>query len=190
MVLLLTITQKKKKGNKPEDCQRQIINLYDANLKDKDDEKLTLFRSEKFKQTCLKYFKRYWTNKMISKNLEKAIIRFQTDRAIATMNFQLYSTKELDKIVKKVASTDSKLAVISVSSGTVFNSGIGGIMNKMGGLDTWKGIIVVHHSNIQEYESWIESEKKLTNAMKRLNSKCKVRYILLDSFNKQTELDV
>jgi hypothetical protein len=181
---------KKRKGNKPEDCQRHIINLYVNNLAYQDDEDLTLFKDVKFKNTCLAKFNGYWTNKMIVNNLDKAITRYKTDRAIATMNFQLYSKKDLDRIAKQVEATDPTLAVITVTSGSVYNSGIGGVMNKMGGLKSWHGIIIVHHSNVDEYENWKDSEAKLKESMLRMNEKCKVKYVVLNSFKKQTKVKV
>jgi hypothetical protein len=188
--ILANHNPKVKKGNKAEDCQRAVINLYNNNLASSDDGEHTIFRSEKFKQTCLAAFKGIWTNKTIVANLDKAINRVRTEKAIADLNFQLYSKKELDAIVKPIQQQNTSLAVISVTSGSVYNSGIGGILNKMGGLDTWEGVLVVHHSGISEYESWAESEAKLKAAMKRVHPNCKIKYVLLNSFKKQTKIKV
>jgi hypothetical protein len=181
---------KQKKGNKPEDCQRNIINLYNNNLKATDDEKFTLMRSEKFKETCLETYKLMWTKKMIVQNLDRAIQRVRTDHAIASLNFQLYSKNDLDKISNPIEKANPKLAVITVTSGSVYNSGLGGILNKMGGLDTWSGVIIVHHSSLEEYETWKSSENKLKSAMKRVHPDCKIKYVVLNSFKKQTKVKV
>jgi hypothetical protein len=181
---------KQKKGNKPEDCQRNIINLYNNNLKALDDDKFTLMKSEKFKETCLKTYKLKWTKKMIVQNLERAIQRVRTDHAIASLNFQLYSKNDLDKISNPIEKANPKLAVITVTSGSVYNSGLGGILNKMGGLDTWSGVIIVHHSSLEEYETWKSSENKLKSAMKRVHPDCKIKYVVLNSFKKQTKVKV
>lgn len=188
--ILANHNPKVKKGNKAEDCQRAIINLYNNNLADKDDEFFTIFQSEKFKQTCITSFSLAWTKKTIVSNLDKAINRVRTEKAIADLNFQLYSKKELDTIIKPIQEKNPTLAMISVTSGSVYNSGIGGILNKMGGLDSWEGVLVVHHSGITEYENWKSSEDKLKDALKRVHPNCKVSYILLDSFKKQTKIKV
>jgi hypothetical protein len=188
--ILANHNPKMKQGNKAEDCQRACINLYNNNLAAKDDAELSILRSEKFKETCLAGFAGIWTNKTIVSNLEKAINRLRTEKAIADLNFQLYSKKELDAIVKPVQQKNPNLAVISVTSGSVYNSGVGGILNKMGGLDSWEGVLVVHHSGISEYESWSASERKLKDALKRVHPNCKIKYVLLDSFKKQTKIKV
>lgn len=186
--ILANHNPKMKKSNKAEDCQRAVINLYMNNLAAQDDDQFTIFRSAKFKETCLASFSDVWTNKTIVANLDKAINRVRTDKAIADLNFQLYSKKELDAIVKPIQQANPSLAVISVTSGSVYNSGVGGILNKMGGLDSWEGVLVVHHSGISEYESWASSESKLKDALKRVHPNCKIQYVLLSPFKKQTKI--
>jgi hypothetical protein len=181
---------KQKKGNKPEDCQRNIINLYNNNLKALDDDTFTLMKSEKFKETCLSTYELMWTKKMIVQNLDRAIQRVRTDHAIASLNFQLYSKKDLDRITKPIEKAKPNLAIISVTSGSVYNSGVGGILNKMGGLDTWDGVIVVHHSSLEEYESWSLSEKKFKASIKRVHPDCNIKYVVLNSFKKTTSIKV
>lgn len=188
--ILANHNPKIKKGNKSEDCQRAIINLYNNNLAKLDDEEFTIFRSEKFKNTCLTTFNVAWTNKTIVSNLEKAINRVRTEKAIADLNFQLYSKKDLDALVKPIQIKNQNLAVITVTSGSVYNSGVGGVMNKMGGLDSWECLLVVHHGGIHEYETWAESEDKLKKALKRMHPDCKVSYVVLNSFKKQTKIKI
>lgn len=179
---------KQKKGNKPEDCQRNIINLYNNNLKALDDDQFTLMRDNKFKDTCLKIFKKKWTRKMITNNLAQAIKRVRTEHAIASLNFQLYSKKDLDAISKPIEKANPKLAVITITSGSIYNSGVGSILNKMGGLGTWEGLIVAHHGNLEEYETWKASEEKLKESLKRVHPDCKIKYVVLNSFKKQTKI--
>jgi hypothetical protein len=188
--ILANHNPKIKKGNKAEDCQRAVINLYNNNLAKLDDVDFSIFRGEKFKNTCLTAFKGVWTNKTIVANLDKAINRVRTEKAIADLNFQLYSKKELDSIIKPIQEKNPTLAMISVTSGSVYNSGIGGILNKMGGLDSWDGVLVVHHSGITEYENWKVSEEKLKDALKRVHPDCKITYIVLNSFKKQIKIKV
>lgn len=131
-----------------------------------------------------------WSNQVIVANLNKAIKRVRTEKAIADLNFQVYSKKDLDAIIKPIQQKDPTLAVISVTSGSVYNSGIGGILNKMGGLNTWNGVLVVHHGGLSEYEAWQDSEAKLKAALNRVHPNCKIKYVLLDSFKKQTKIKV
>ena len=188
--ILANHNPKMKQGNKAEDCQRAVINLYTRNLADLDDAEHTIFRSEKFKQTCLTAFYGLWSNQVIVANLNKAIKRVRTEKAIADLNFQVYSKKDLDALIKPIQQKDPTLAVISVTSGSVYNSGIGGILNKMGGLNTWNGVLVVHHGGLSEYEAWQDSEAKLKAALNRVHPNCKIKYVLLDSFKKQTKIKV
>lgn len=174
-----------KKPNSSQDCQRAIINLYDRNLAEKDDDKFTLLDSEKFKTTCEEILYPQWTKSQISGNLKSARDRIKTNAAEARLNFQTYSKSELDALIKEFEDANPGLAVISVSSGAVYNAGIGAIMNKMGGMDTWKGMIITHHGNITEYNSWNEAEKKLKKAMQRLHPDCDVKYTTLNPFDKK-----
>lgn len=176
-----------KKPNGPQDCQRAIINLYTNNLADKDED-FTLLDSEKFKNTCETILYPQWTKSQISGNLKSARERIKTNHAEAKLNFQTYSKPDLDAIVAQVEAKHPNIAVITVSSGAVYNAGIGAVMNKMGGMDTWMGIIITHHGNIGEYNSWSESEKKLQKAMERVHPDCQIKYIVLDSFKKQTKV--
>lgn len=176
-----------KKPNSSQDCQRAIINLYTRNLVEKDED-FKLLDSEKFKTTCEEILYPQWTKSQISGNLKSARARVKTDHAQAQMNFQTYSKPELDAIVKKVKDEYPDLSITTTSSSVVYNSGIGGIMNKMGGDDTWEALMIIHHGNINEYDDWSDSEEKLKAAMLRTNPKCVIKYIVLDSFNKQTEV--
>ena len=179
-----------KKPNSPQDCQRAIVNLYTRNLADQDDEKFTLLDSEKFKTTCEEILYPQWTKSQISGNLKSARERIKTDHAQAAMNFQTYSKPELDSLTKSVEDSNPDLAVVTIQSGAVYNSGVGAVMNKMGGMETWKGLIITHHGNVGEYDGWVEGEKKLIKAMERMHPDCDVKYIVLDSFKKTTSIKV
>ena len=178
-----------KKPNSSQDCQRAIINLYTRNLVDKDDD-FELLDSEKFKTTCEEILYPQWTKSQISGNLKSARARVKTDHAQAQMNFQTYSKPELDAIINEIEAKYPDLAVVTIQSAGVYNAGIGAVMNKMGGMDTWKGLIITHHGNINEHDAWAEGEKKLIKAMERMHPDCDVKYIVLDSFKKQTKVEV
>ena len=176
-----------KKPNGPQDCQRAIINLYKNNLEEQDKD-FELLDSEKFKTTCENILYPQWTKSQISGNLKSARERIKTNYAEAQLNFQTYSKPDLDAIVAEVETEHPNIAVITVSSGAVYNAGVGAIMNKMGGMDTWMGIIITHHGNIGEYNSWSDSEKKLQKALKYAHPDAQIKYIVLDSFKKQTKV--
>lgn len=178
-----------KKSNNSQDCQRAIINLYSRNLKD-GDVGFVILTGEKFKTTCEKILYPEWTKSQISANLKSAIERIKTDAAHAELNFQTYSKPELDAIIRQITDNDIEMPVISVTSGSIYNAGLGAILNKAGEMDVWKGIIVTHHSGIGDYERWTDSENKLIKAMKRIHPDCKIKYVVLDSFKKQTKVNV
>ena len=177
-----------KKPNSPQDCQRAIINLYSRNLKETD-ENFELLESDKFKTTCEEILYPQWTKSQISGNLKSAIDRIKTDAAHAELNFQTYSKPELDALTKQITDKNPDLAIITISSGSCYNSGIGGIMNKMGGAGVLNGLIVIHHGGISEYNNWKESEAKLLAAMNLLHPKATVKYYVLDPFSKQTTVE-
>jgi vacuolar-type H+-ATPase subunit F/Vma7 len=178
-----------KKPNSSQDCQRAIINLYSRNLRDGDTDFKNL-TSEKFKTTCEEILYPQWTKSQISANLKSAIERIKTDAAHADLNFQTYSKPDLDALIRQITDKDPKMAVVSVTSGSIYNAGLGAILNKTGEMDVWKGVIITHHAGIGDYERWAESEKKLKKAMKRVHPDCKIKYVVLNSFKKQTKVKI
>jgi len=177
-----------KKPNSTQDCQRAIINLYTRNLAEEDEE-FEILEGQKFKSECEKAFCNLWTKPQISANLKSAIVRIKTDHAKAQMNFQTYSKPELDALTKEVEGANPNLAVVTIQSSAVYNSGTGAVMNKMGGMDVWEGLIIIHHGNLHEYDVRDESENKLIKAMERMHPDCDVKYIFLDPFKKQTKVE-
>jgi vacuolar-type H+-ATPase subunit F/Vma7 len=187
--IIANYNPKIKKPNGPQDCQRAIINLYANNLKEHDNN-FTLLVSEKFKTTCEGILYPEWTKSQISSNLNKAIDRIKTDAAHAELNFQTYSKPDLDAITRQILALREDVAVVTVTSSSIYNAGVGAILNKMGEMDNWEGIIVTHHAGYGDYENWQESERKLKNAMKRIHPDCKIKYVVLNSFMKQNKIEV
>ena len=167
-----------KTPNSSQDCQRAIINLY-YDLLDKGI-KVDL-DSAKFKATVLEMGD-WWTPSKLVANLASAKRRIRTSEAEAKRNFRKWTKRELDLFSRKLEEKDPTLAVISISSGSCYNAGVGAILNKMGGLDTWNGTIVISHNDIHEYDSWKTSESKLKKALLRIHPDAKVNYIVLDCF--------
>jgi hypothetical protein len=174
----------KKRGNTPADCQRAIINSYVKKIQGIDDNNFTILQSDKFKRSVTSTYEGIWSRSVISSNLKKAIERIKTDQAIAEMNFQLYSKPDLSAIQKQIEVENPSHAIITVTSGAIYNAGVGGIMNKMGQMDNWDGIIITHHAGLTDYESWDTYVEKLNASVKRMNPKCNIKVVLLNSFNK------
>lgn len=182
----------KKKGNSAADCQRAIINSYAKKIKNIDDHSFTLLKSDKFKNSVIQTYEKIWSRSVISSNLAKAIERIKTQQAIAELNFQLYSKPDLSIIQKQIEAQYPEHVMITVTSGAVYNSGVGGIANKMGQEDSWNGIIITHHAGLSDHENWSNYLEKLNASVKRMNPKCNIKIILLDSFtkNNMSEIDM
>ena len=169
-----------KTPNSSEDCQRAIINIYHDLLER--GEKVDI-RSAKFKDTVIQALQQWWTPKKIVSNLERAKVRIATDEAHAKLNFKRWTKPELDKVARGYEKADQDRAVISISSGSCYNSGVGAILNKMAGANTKRGIIVISHNDIGQYDSWKSSEKKLVDVIASLKgSGLSIDYAVLDAF--------
>lgn len=170
-----------KKPSSTQDCQRAIADLYKQELADKDEE-FQLLQGEEFVEQCKIALYPMWTRPQIAGNIKPVIDRIKTNAAEATMNFKRYSHSELESEVAKFEKEHPDVAVITISSGSVYNAGIGGIMNKMGGMEVWDGMIITHHNGMNEYEKWSTSEDKLKKAMERLHPNANVQYKVLPPF--------
>lgn len=175
-----------KKTNAKEDCKRAIIGLYMDNLAE-NDEGFKSLNSDKFKDTCVETLRCMWTKNQISRNVELARAQIITDYAQANLNFQLYTNTETSTILQEIERKHPHRAVISITSGRMYNNGVGAIVNKMGGMDTWEGTIVARHGNYLEHQDENASLEKLKAAIERLHPNCKLSLILLDSFDKSKE---
>jgi len=175
-------SDKIKTPNSSEDCQRAIINIY-HDLVERG-EKVDI-RSAKFKDTVTQALQQWWTPKKIVSNLDRAKVRIATDEAHAKLNFKRWTKPELDKIAREYEKADFNRAVISISSGTSYNAGVGAILNKMAGANTKRGIIVISHNDIGQYDAWKASEVKLKAVIASLKgSGLSIDYTVLDAFVK------
>lgn len=184
-----------KEGNRPEDCRSRIVNLYAAEFEDIDVD-FKILESTKFKNTCLKHFAEspnstttsLWTKRQVVSNLKSAIKAIKTKDAAARLNFQAYSKSELEKIRKEYVANNPDRSVIVISSSNCFNSGIGGIMNKIQAEqpdhEEQKGTIIIHHGDIHQYYSEQGSIKNLEGTLKLLKGTVDVDYIVLDAFTR------
>ena len=166
--------------NQPEDCQRAILLKY-QHVKTENDNH-TLMQTEKFKNTILADLSKYWSTKVIVKNLDSVIRREQTNEAIAEKNFYVYQDSDSDKYREEA--DDNCTSSIRISSGACYNAGVGAIMNKMGQEGTTEGIIIITHKNVDQYDSWKSSEQKLIDALSFLKEEINVRWRIYDPFNR------
>jgi len=178
---------KLKLQNSSKDCQRAIINLYVDNL-EKKDKNFELLDGVKFKETVENKLYPEWTKSQISGNLRSARKMIKNNYAEAQMNFQTYSKTHLDRMARKVEEVHPDVAVINISSGTVYNSGIGAILNKMGKI-TKKGLIIIHHNDIEEYNSWSKSLTKFKDTFLHIADSTTISYVILDCFGSTKNIE-
>ena len=173
--------EKIKTPNSSKDCQQAIIKIYtDLVAKGIDFE----VDSSTFRDTVLDQLsaRRWWTKQMISANHKRAVIRIKQDILNAGRNFKKWRKTDIDKLVKAIETKDTDLAVVSITSGSIYNSGVGAILNKMAGMNTTRGKIIVTHANIEDYDNWSVSKKKFDNAMKAVRDTYSVKVDVLDCF--------
>jgi hypothetical protein len=180
-------TPKIKLQNSSKDCQRAIINLYVDNL-EKKDKNFELLDGVKFKETVENKLYPEWTKSQISGNLRSARKMIKNNYAEAQMNFQTYSKTHLDRMARKVEKVHPDVAVINISSGTVYNSGIGGIIHKLGP-DFMKGLVIIHHNDIEEYNSWSKSLDRFKCSSGKVKEIYTISYVLLDCFDSTKNIE-
>ena len=170
--------EKRKKPNSKDDLKQAIMRFTNSH----DELKIG---AEKFKEAFMDAYGEFWSKKQIVKTIQSVKDHLETLEAMKNRNFKLYSKKELKAITDKLAEENPGYAVISITSGSCYNAGVGAVANKAGELDTWNAIMVVSHRTLNEYNFWKKkggSEEKLNAAMKRMNDKLKCKVIVLESF--------
>jgi hypothetical protein len=134
--------------------------------------------SDEFKQEMVQVFADQ--SKMISQNkvvkcLQQALIELETEWATANLNFSIIPKNEKGAMLKAMERADPLLAVIGITAGTCYNSGIGAINNKIGELKKTMeknqitgeihGKILIHYSSYAEWKNRADITEKLQNAM-------------------------
>ena len=173
--------EKIKTPNSSKDCQQAIIDMY-MGLVEKGVK--VEVESEYFKNSVIKQLsaRKWWTKKMISSNHKRAVTRIKQDILNAGRNFKKWKESDIKKLVNWEESNDPNLACISVTSGSLYNAGVGGILNKMAGMGVKRGKIIVTHAHIGHYDKWSVSKKKFENAMKAVRDEYTVEIEVLDCF--------
>lgn len=165
---LMNHEEKIKKPNTVNDLKRAIINFNETHEEYE-------IGTEDFKEAFKQAYGEFWTAKQIASNIESVQTLLATQEEIRKNNFKVYTKNELDAIARGLEDKNKNTAVISISSGSSYNAGLGAVLNKMGGMDTWKGIILISYRNVTEWVNRHEHSDKLNEAMKRVHPNAKIK---------------
>jgi hypothetical protein len=172
--------EKIKKPNSKDDLKQAIMRFTNSHDH-------LVIGNERFKEAFIDAYGRFWSKKQIAKSIESVKDHLETLEAMKNHNFKVWSKRELKAVTDKLAEENYGHAVISITSGSCYNAGVGAVANKAGEMDTWDAIMVVSHRTLNEYNSWKKkggSEDKLNAAMKRMHENLKCQVIVLESFVK------
>lgn len=173
--LLMNHQELVKKSNDKESCKRAIINLIN-NLGD-----INIY-SQKFRDICIQELSFFYSERRIATNIDVVLKLLKEEEDIRTHNFKKYSKKEIEFETEVLERKNPDVAVISITSDSSYNAGVGAILNKMGGMDTWQGIMLISHRNMHEYRRREEHHDKLKKALDRIHPNCKVKIEYLPAF--------
>lgn len=170
--------EKIKKPNSKNDLRKAIIDFTDThpNLE---------IGTEDFKDAFKDAYGEFWTSKQIAATITTVKNNLETWEQIKNNNFKVYSDDELKNIVYNLEISNRGKAIISSSISSCYNSGIGGIMNKMGGMgqDCWDAIMVISYRSMDDYKRGAEYLDKLNEAKKRLHPNVNLELKILEPFN-------
>lgn len=169
--------EKIKKPNSKNDLRKAIIDFTDTHPD-------LEIGTEDFKEAFKDAYGQFWTTKRIAATIKTVKDHLETWEQIKNNNFKVYSDDELKGIVDNLEDEFPYKAIISSSISGCYNSGIGGIMNKMGGLgDCWDAIMVISYRSMDDYKRGSEYLDKLNEAKKRLHPNVNLEIKILDPFN-------
>ena len=164
---LMNHEEKVKKPNSVNDLKRAIINFNETH------EEYEL-GTEDFKEAFKDAYGEFWSAKQIASNMDSVKNLLATQEEIRKNNFKVYTKNELDSIARDLETKNPATAVISISSSSCYNAGIGAVLNKMGGMDVWKGIILISYRDVSDWTNRHEHSDKLNEAMKRIHPNAKI----------------
>lgn len=165
------------KGNESSDLRKAIMNYTNTHPHLK-------LGTEEFKLSFMKGYSEIWSKKQIAATLKSVKSQLETLEQIKKNNFKIYSDSELKKIVDTKQKENPNVAVISIAASTCMNAGVGGVANKMGGMDNWEAIMVISYRHMDDYLNRKVYKKKLKDSMLRLHPKCNVTLEYLEPFIK------
>lgn len=167
-----------KKPNSKDDLKQAIMRFTNSH------KELTI-GDEDFKDAFIDAYGEFWSKKQIVKSIESVKDHIETLEAMKNRNFKVYSKKELKEISDTYAEKHPGHAVISITSGSCYNAGVGAVANKAGELDTWNAIMIVSHRTLNEYNIFKKSGgslEKLNAAMARMHPDLKCKVVVLPAF--------
>ena len=167
-----------KKPNSKNDLRKAIIDFTDTHPD-------LEIGTEDFKEAFKDAYGQFWTTKRIAATIATVKSNLETWEHIKNNNFKVYSDDELKEIVFNLETEFPDKAIISSSISSCYNSGIGGIMNKMGGKgdDCWEAMMVISYRSMDDYKRGSEYLDKLTKAKKRLHPEATLEIKILEPFN-------
>lgn len=174
--LLMNHQEKRKKPNTKADLKRGILNLIQTTGLD--------INSTTFKNTALRNLVKYYSKSAIAHNIKSVAKMLREEQDVLSNNFKRYTKKELESVVAELEQKNPAAGIISISSDRSMNDGIGAVLNKMGGMNTWEGIIVVSHRNMTEYRARKQHSDKLKKALERVHPNAKITVKELPAFVK------
>ncbi len=170
--------EKIKKPNSKDDLKQAIMRFTNSH------KELTI-GTEEFKEAFIDAYGEFWSKKQIVKSIESVKDHIETLEAMQNRNFKVYSKKELKQISDSYAEKHPGHAVISITSGSCYNAGVGAVANKAGEMNTWDAIMIVSHRTLNEYNVFKKaggSLEKLNAAMARMHPNLKCKVVVLPAF--------
>jgi len=171
-------SEKIKKPNSKTDLRKAIVDFTDTHPE-------LEIGTEDFKDAFKDAYGEFWTSKRIAATITTVKNDLETWQQIKNNNFKVYSDDELKDVVSDLEQKFPGTAIISSSISSCYNSGIGGIMNKMGGIgdDCMNAIMVISYRSMDDYKRGAEYLDKLNNAKKRMHPDVKLEIKILEPFN-------
>ena len=170
--------EKIKKPNSKDDLKQAIMRFTNSH-------KEVIIGTEEFKEAFIDAYGEFWSKRQIVKSIESVKDHIETLEAMKNRNFKVYSKKELKQISDSYAEKNPGHAVISITSGSCYNAGVGAVANKAGELDTWNAIMIVSHRTLNEYNVFKKaggSLEKLNAAMERMHPNLTCKVVVLPAF--------
>jgi hypothetical protein len=170
--------EKIKKANSKDDLKQAIMRFTHSH------KELTI-GTEYFKEAFIDAYGEFWSKKQIVKSIDSVKDHIETLEAMKNRNFKVYSKKELKEISDGYSEKYPSHAVISITSGSCYNAGVGAVANKSGELNTWNAIMIVSHRTLNEYNVFKKaggSLEKLNAAMARMHPNLKCEVVVLPAF--------
>lgn len=128
-----------------------------------------------------------WHSTKITKRCKKLAEVAEEEQLKQGKNFISYSGAQIDKLKRELLKNNDNCAVISQSSDSICNAGIGGILNTMTSLGYKKGIILVHYPKYAVFEQRHAHYKQFKDILELIGN-LDIKLKFLNPF-KQNQID-